>query len=59
ELLIDDSDMHTEYDSITVAAPTHYDIEKLRRDIDDLVSTDDTLILLKKIVPEFNHQTNV
>ncbi len=58
ELLIDDSDMHTEYDSITVAAPTPYDILQLQRDIDRLVSSEDTLKILKEIVPEFNHQTN-
>ena len=58
ELLIDDSDMHTEYDSITVAAPTPYDISQLQRDIDRLIGSEDTLKALKEIVPEFNHQAN-
>ena len=58
ELLIDDSDIHTAYDSITVAAPTPYDISQLQRDIDRLISSEDTLKTLKEIVPEFNHQTN-
>ena len=58
ELLIDDSDMHTEYESITVATPTYYDIDTLNKDIDTLVHSDDKLSQLKKIVPEFNHMEN-
>lgn len=58
ELLIDDSDIHTEYDSITVASPTVYDIEKLDKDIEDLLTQEDKLLTLKKIVPEFNHLLN-
>ncbi len=58
ELLIDESDMHTEYDSITVAAPTRYDIDALRKDIEELILAEDKLSRLKKIVPEFNHQMN-
>ncbi len=58
ELLIDDSDMHTEYDSITVAAPTPYAIDELNEDINTLVHSDDKLTQLKKIVPEFNHMQN-
>ncbi len=58
ELLIDESDMHTEYDSITVAASTHYDLEKLNSDIAQLIYSGDTLKQLKNIVPEFNHQPN-
>ena len=58
ELLIDDSDMHTQYDSITVAAPTHYDVKQLNEDINTLVHCDDKLAQLKNIVPEFNHMQN-
>jgi len=58
ELLIDASDMHTEYDSITVAAPTHYDIVQLNEDINTLIHSDDKLTQLKNIVPEFNHMQN-
>lgn len=58
ELLIDGSDMHTQYDSITVAAPTHYDIERLNADIETLVHGDDKLAQLKNIVPEFDHMQN-
>jgi len=55
ELLIDDSDMHTEYESITVAAPTPYDLSALNEDIKTLLRTENKLEQLKKIVPEFNH----
>ena len=58
ELLIDDSDMHTGYESITVAAPTQYDIVKLNIDIDKLLQSENKLQELKKIVPEFTHMTN-
>jgi len=58
ELLIDESDAKTEYDSITVAKATSYDIEKLQKDIDDLVHSEDKLVILKKIVPEFEHKIN-
>ena len=59
ELLIDDSDMHTEYESITVATPTYYDIDKLNKNIEILIHTEDKLTQLKKIVPEFNHMQNI
>ena len=55
ELLIDDSDMHTEYTSITVASRTYYDIKKLNEDIKNLIQSNDKLKQLKSIVPEFNH----
>jgi len=55
ELLINDSDASTEYESITVAKPTIYNIEKLNSDIEELLKTDDKIKQLKKIVPEFKH----
>ena len=58
ELLIDESDKHTDYASITVASRTHYDIQALEHDIQTLVQTDNKLKVLKKIVPEFNHMKN-
>jgi UDP-N-acetylglucosamine 4,6-dehydratase len=58
ELLIDESDMTTEYESITVAGTTHYDIKALNDDIVELVDSCDKLQKLKEIVPEFNHQVN-
>ncbi|QOY53417.1 UDP-N-acetylglucosamine 4,6-dehydratase (configuration-retaining) [Candidatus Sulfurimonas baltica] len=58
ELLIDDTDCKTDYESITVAKPTLYDIDKLNRDIEELLTCKDKLAKLKEIVPEFNHQKN-
>lgn len=58
ELLIDDSDAKTEYESITVAGKTEYDIARLNHDIFELISCEDKLTKLKEIVPEFNHQVN-
>ena len=56
ELLIDESDTTTEYESITVARATKYDIDKLNRDIEELLVCSDKLAKLKEIVPEFNHK---
>ncbi|WP_294933120.1 nucleoside-diphosphate sugar epimerase/dehydratase [Sulfurimonas sp.] len=58
ELLIDDSEANTEYESITVAGKSEYDIVKLNHDIFELVSTKDKLGKLKEIVPEFDHKVN-
>ena len=58
ELLIDESDMRTAYESITVAAATHYDIDKLLQDIEELMITSNKLQKLQEIVPEFHHQKN-
>ncbi len=58
ELLIDGSEMATEYDSITIAAPTPYPIDKLNSDIDALARAKNPLDKLKEIVPEFHHTLN-
>ena len=58
ELLINDSDKKTDYESITVAGKTEYDIEKLNQDISELLIVEDKLNKLKEIVPEFNHKIN-
>ena len=58
ELLINDSDMKTEYESITVAGKTEYDIKQLNQDIIELLSCEDKIEKLKKIVPEFDHKLN-
>jgi len=58
ELLIDESDAKTDYESITVAKPTMYDLYKLNKDIEELLICADKLGKLKEIVPEFNHQPN-
>ena len=59
ELLIDENDKHTQYDSITVASPTSYDINTLNEDINTLLNTNDPLSQLKAIVPEFKHMNNL
>lgn len=56
ELLIDESETKTQYESITVAKKTEYDITKLNQDIVELVKSKDKLVKLKEIVPEFTHQ---
>ena len=58
ELLINDSDKKTDYESITVAGKTEYNIEKLNQDISELLIVEDKLNKLKEIVPEFNHMIN-
>ena len=58
ELLINDSDKKTDYESITVAGKTEYDIDKLNTDIAELLVIEDKLGKLKQIVPEFDHKMN-
>jgi FlaA1/EpsC-like NDP-sugar epimerase len=58
ELLIDESDAETEYESITVAKPAQYSIEKLDDDIEKLLKCKDKIAKLKEIVPEFEHKLN-
>jgi FlaA1/EpsC-like NDP-sugar epimerase len=56
ELLIDDSEGNTQYESIMVAGTTHYDIATLNHDIFELINAKDKLSKLKHIVPEFDHK---
>ncbi|MBL3520906.1 UDP-N-acetylglucosamine 4,6-dehydratase (configuration-retaining) [Arcobacter lanthieri] len=58
ELLINDSDTKTQYESITVASSTKFDINELNKKIDELIVCDDKLGKLKEIVPEFEHKLN-
>ena len=58
ELLIQGTESKTQYDSITVAQTTEYDIDKLNQDIVELLAlADDDMVLnkLKEMVPEFEH----
>ncbi|NOQ29880.1 MAG: SDR family NAD(P)-dependent oxidoreductase [Helicobacteraceae bacterium] len=55
ELLLDDSEEKTKYGSIMVGATTIYDIDKLNKDIEELVNSSHKLEKLKEIVPEFKH----
>src|SRR5574344_66628 len=58
ELLINDSDKKTQYESITVASPTIFDIEELNKKIEELLVCEDKISKLKEIVPEFDHRLN-
>jgi UDP-N-acetyl-D-glucosamine 4,6-dehydratase len=58
ELLINQSDKKTQYESITVAAASNYDFEKLNQDIKELILSKEKIAKLKDIVPEFNHNCN-
>jgi len=57
ELLINDAEFKTRYDSIYIAKATLYPIDKLKKDIQIVLSSDEVLQSLKRIVPEFNHQS--
>lgn len=56
ELLIDDGEVSTQYESITIAKSTKYDIEKLTKQISDFNFTNDPISLLKEIVIEFDYR---
>lgn len=58
ELLLNGSDKKTEYESITVAHKTEYKIEKLEKDIEELITCKAKITKLQEILPEFNHQVN-
>ncbi len=59
ELLINDSDQKTKYESITVASSTNFDINELNQKIEELLVCENKIAKLKEIVPEFNHQLNL
>ena len=58
ELLLDESEQETQYESITVAKKSIYDIDRLQKDIQELLACKDKIAKLKEIVPEFNHKLN-
>lgn len=58
ELLINDSDQKTKYESITVANSTKFDIKELSKKIEELLICEDKVAKLKEIVPEFKHRLN-
>ena len=58
ELLIDDGEEETKYDSIMIGKVTNYNIDKLNSDIKELLECKNKLSKLKEIVPEFKHQLN-
>ncbi len=53
ELLIDEHEQKTQYDSILIARPMHCDISQLTRDMDALMDSDDVPRELRRIVPEY------
>ncbi len=55
ELLIDESEQKTSFESIMIAGITYYPIDKLRHDIEALITSNEPIKLLKHIVPEFTH----
>ncbi len=56
ELLISEEEHKTQYASIYVTNPTYYDTMQLDRDIEALISSEEKLSLLNRIVPEFDHK---
>lgn len=55
ELLIDESEQKTAFDSIMIAGSTVYPIEQLHNDIQTLLLSDEPINALRQIVPEFTN----
>lgn len=55
ELLIDESDIQTKYESIFVTKSKKYDLKKLNTQINELIHSQNPSKILKQIVPEFTH----
>ncbi|MDD4856214.1 MAG: nucleoside-diphosphate sugar epimerase/dehydratase [Sulfuricurvum sp.] len=55
ELLMDESEQKTAFDSIMIAGSTVYPIDQLRNDIEKLLLSDEPIKYLKYIVPEFTN----
>jgi len=53
ELLIDESEQKTAFESIMIARSTFYDIDRLNNDIEMLVTSSDPRSALQQIVPEY------
>ncbi len=56
ELLIDENEKKTQYESIFIAKQTPYPIAQLQQEIALLLTCNDPLAQLKAIVPEFEHR---
>ncbi len=55
ELLIDESEQKTAFESIMIAGSTVYPIEQLRHDIKTLLHSNEPIKVLRQIVPEFTN----
>lgn len=55
ELLINDDDIQTKYESIFVTQSQKYDLKKLNMQIEKLVNSPNVAKILGEIVPEFQH----
>src|SRR3989339_338362 len=53
ELLIDESEQKTAFESIMIARSTHYDIDRLKSDIEALITASNPRSALRHIVPEY------
>lgn len=58
ELMFDENDTQTKYESIFITQATPYLIDVLKEDIQDLLQTEDKIAALQKIVPEFKHENS-
>ncbi|WP_298028172.1 nucleoside-diphosphate sugar epimerase/dehydratase [uncultured Campylobacter sp.] len=60
ELLIDENDKSTKYQSIFVTHSAKYDLQELNSQIEELSECEDVQVAdkLKRIVPEFSHRLN-
>ncbi len=56
ELMLDQSEQKTKYESIFITKPTLYDIDNLKKDIEELFVAEDKIKALQKIVPEFERK---
>ncbi|HLD22682.1 MAG TPA: nucleoside-diphosphate sugar epimerase/dehydratase [Sulfuricurvum sp.] len=57
ELLIDESEQKTAFESIMIARSTHYDIDRLKSDIEALTTASNSRSALRHIVPEYAEPT--
>ncbi len=58
ELMLDENEQKTSYESIFIAQPTYYEIGRLKKDIEALFTASDKIAALKKIVPEFERRAD-
>ena len=59
ELLINEADAKTKFESIFVTNSQKYDLSELNDEISKLLNSEDVARKLKDIVPEFNHALNL